>query len=400
MPNINFLKTKDKKPDSQKADDKPSQENIAWSKPEGDKTGKKTGEKPGLFGLLKKEPKRPDTRSGSLPNVNISRKKVLQAIKKEDKQNKSGFSNQVNKSKIKDFFKKFFTRKRSADDLLHHQHIFHQEKEQRKNHKPKDEADKHQQELKAKINITQEVPQEEKHLDIEEKEPSIAPVDTKVELVVDGLEGGKKDDVLLEAEKKPAEQPEEWVNPDVLDSNLIKEKIISFFDWRKKAVVFVSSVLMPCLLLGIIYIGLNYYEQKQLAASEDLNIKILNLDEEISQKQVELAEILPFQKRLKLVSALLDDHIYWNNFFNFLEEQVIDSVYFVNFSGDTGGEYSLAAVGKEYKDIDKQVEAFQKNDVVIKAEVREGRIVTGAAGQGVRFNVELKIKPDIFNKID
>ena len=100
------------------------------------------------------------------------------------------------------------------------------------------------------------------------------------------------------------------------------------------------------------------------------------------------------------VKKILDNHIYWTNFFDFLEKHIIKDVYFVNFSGDINGEYSIEAVGQEYKNIVEQVEAFRKDELTEKAEVREGRIATGRSGNGIKFNLELTINPKIFKKTD
>jgi len=200
--------------------------------------------------------------------------------------------------------------------------------------------------------------------------------------------------------KKDDQLNEEWSNPDVLDSNLIKEEIISFFDWKRKIIIFFSSIVVPCLLLGVIYSGLNYYGNKQEIKGETIYNKSLDLDQKINQKKEGLIEILSFQKRLKVVAVLLNEHIYWNNFFDFLEKHVIDDVYFVNFSGDINGEYGIEAIGKEYKNIVEQVEAFRIDTLIEKAEVKEGRITEGKDSDGVKFNLNLIINPEILKKID
>ena len=188
-----------------------------------------------------------------------------------------------------------------------------------------------------------------------------------------------------------------WEKLDVLKTNLITSDLDSYFNWRSKILVLSIAIFLSCLIVVIFYGGLVLWGSKniildngQLDSKKELNEKIIMAENEINQVAV-------LQKKLKLVSNLLDRHIYWTNFFKFLEDNTMTDVYYASggFSGNTEGKYSFPAMANDFVAIAQQVQSLGKNDLVEEAATNGG---TAGEGGQTSFNLSLTLNPDIFYK--
>lgn len=190
------------------------------------------------------------------------------------------------------------------------------------------------------------------------------------------------------------------VAPRVLETNLIKGEIITFFDWHKQAVILVNAILIPVFLIGIIYLGLMYYQKQNQAKIQEQAKRFNELTAEVKQAETGLAEITGFQTRLKTVSQVFAKHIYWTNFFNFLENNTIKDVYYVGFSGNTGGSYLVEAIASSFSNIADQVNVLKNNDKITDVKTVGGEFVPGEAGKKSRakFSLNFSILKSIFTE--
>jgi len=198
--------------------------------------------------------------------------------------------------------------------------------------------------------------------------------------------------------EKPAQIGEE--PREVLETNLIKGEIITFFDWPRKIIILINAIFIPVLVIAASYLGLMYY-QKQNQAKVQEQIKRSNeLTAEIKQAEIGLKEISEFQAKLKTVSQIFARHIYWTNLFKFLEDNTIKDVYYTGFSGDTSGIYSLDAVGAKFGNISEQVGVFRNNEKIAEVLTLGGEAAAGDAADknGVKFNINLSILKSIFTE--
>ncbi|OGF23618.1 hypothetical protein A3H66_02490 [Candidatus Falkowbacteria bacterium RIFCSPLOWO2_02_FULL_45_21] len=184
----------------------------------------------------------------------------------------------------------------------------------------------------------------------------------------------------------------------VLETNLIKGEIITFFDWRKESVGLIKAVLIPVFLVCLIYFGLVYYQKYNQTKIEAQARELNELMENIKQEEPSFKKIIEFQNRLSLVSKIFAKHIYWTNFFKFLEDNTIKDVFFQGFSGDTGGDYSLNAVASRFSDISEQVNLLAENPKITSVETAGGKLASGGVGakSGVAFNLSFSILNSIF----
>jgi len=199
---------------------------------------------------------------------------------------------------------------------------------------------------------------------------------------------------------REAEELKSWENPNIIKTNLIKGELVSYFDWKVKIAVLIKVIILSCSIVGLACAGL-FFLQKQKdgnGSKEILVKKNILLEEQVVQAEKSNEKIVIFQNKLSMASALLNKHIYWTNFFKFLEENTIADVYYAGFSGDTGGKYVFSAMTKNYASISRQINAMKANSHVISARADGGKISGQGKESSVNFSLNLEINPDIFNE--
>ncbi|MFZ4648866.1 MAG: hypothetical protein ACOYMB_04560 [Patescibacteria group bacterium] len=218
-------------------------------------------------------------------------------------------------------------------------------------------------------------------------------------------------------------------NPQILQFDLVKQELEGQINWRRYINLLIATVLMSSMIVAQIYFIISWWGENDVK-SENISKNSEKAQEEIKNFQKSSDEALAFSKRAELISPLLDQHIYWTNFFRYLERNTLSSVYFSGFSGDASGEYNLQAQARHYSDINWQVKKFLSDDYTISATVSEGDSGDGTKGesalgapvpsstevikvdeamrleeernlrilgpQSVSFSIKLKVKPDIF----
>jgi hypothetical protein len=197
--------------------------------------------------------------------------------------------------------------------------------------------------------------------------------------------------------------PNKWKAPKILKTNLIKGEVTTFFDWKKNLKVLAVNIFIACSIIVIIYGGLAFWEIRANQQRELLFSEIEEIKQKIIKIESEIKEVEIFQKKIELASLLLNKHIYWTNFFKFLEENTLSSVYYTGgFSGDIDGEYILSAQANSFSTIADQAKVLRANDKVLSVSVSSGNLASsggvGGGGSTVGFSLELSIKPNVFNK--
>lgn len=191
------------------------------------------------------------------------------------------------------------------------------------------------------------------------------------------------------------------MNPKVLEVNLIKDEKQVDFDWQHNFSTLLFSLFVAALFLVEIYVGLNwwanYEEERALAAEAKFNL----VSKQIKEMRTESDEILAFKERADIAHQLLDNHVYWTNFFNWLEKNTLSSVNYHAFSGGTDGVYQLQASTKTYRDISWQTRAMLENPSILSARVDRGTTEREEGeekveSETVNFTLDLKVDPQLF----
>ncbi|MCK5212060.1 hypothetical protein KAJ89_05145 [Candidatus Parcubacteria bacterium] len=200
--------------------------------------------------------------------------------------------------------------------------------------------------------------------------------------------------------------PGGWKASQIIKTNLIQGEITTITDWgeKKRLMFYLLSIL--AVIIGGFYFALLGWEYKSKHEATKLGGVIAELEEQIEEAEKTVKEVDNFQQKLKFVSSLLDKHIYWTNFFYFLEENILTkAVVLDGFVGGTEGEYVFNLKAREYVDIPDQVRVLKANDKVIDAWVLDGTQVTETtlnkneeeiSEKVVNFSLNVIVKPGLF----
>jgi len=396
MSDINFLENQ-KHGDDQKSKDKSEQkEKPVWSDPEKKAKGQKSSAFSFLPFLNKEEPV--DKNSAPIIDKNKikqGREEILNLIKRHES------SKPPLKEKSKNFLKTIAEKLKSQpgykEVLIDYQRVYNQEKEHKNqadklfSNKPAAESKPTAQKpknnwftgliepLKIKIIALSARKSEATKIIKLSKAEEIKPQAVKPpEPVRPIIKLEKRPDEAKEVkikETEPAQKGE--IKQRVLETNLIQGELITFFDWRAKIIFLISAILTPIFVIGAIYYGLVFYQKSSQAKNLLLAQRFAEIEKNITEEESGLKEIYDFQSKLKIVSKIFEQHLYWTNFFKFLEDNTIKNVYFRDFKGDTSGVYVMDALAADYGNISEQVNVFRNNKKITAVEADGGQMAEG-----------------------
>lgn len=200
---------------------------------------------------------------------------------------------------------------------------------------------------------------------------------------------------------------------DTFDVNLIPAELARYPEVELPKIYANSGsiIFVSILLVVISYLGITWYQNNIAKRIENIQNQIFTLDEEIAKFDQVKLEALEIQAKLKLVKQLLNNHVYWTEFFAMLEKYTIPDVYYLNFSMAGRDRVVLSAVGKDYTAVATQLVAFEKATDFIKnvkidsagaeitqIESEEEGVDPENVLAGVRFSITLDFMPDVFLK--
>lgn len=168
---------------------------------------------------------------------------------------------------------------------------------------------------------------------------------------------------------------------------------------RQVALLVIFAFILM-LIGGGVYWALKWYEgqadldlQKIEADLSVINGKNREMDSEKVQAQ-------SFQKKLKTVDKLLENHIYWTNFFSFLEKNTVADVYFVNLIGGSDGQVVMSGVARSYKALSRQIVSFRENELISLVSILSASASLDTEGNiaEINFDAKLKLTPEFFLK--
>lgn len=158
-------------------------------------------------------------------------------------------------------------------------------------------------------------------------------------------------------------------NPKILEVNLIKDEISLNFDWKKHSKGLLIALAITGLIIVELYTGLDWWQKDEEARLEELKIKIESQATDIKSFREQAAPVLAYKEKTLEVGNLLDNHIYWTNFFSWLEKNTLSTVKFGAFSGELNGKYSLSASASSYADVAWQVKTLLEDPLTSEASV-------------------------------
>jgi len=188
-------------------------------------------------------------------------------------------------------------------------------------------------------------------------------------------------------------------NPKILEMDLISDQIEISFDWKKNLSILGVFVLVSLVLVGEVYLTLFLWQKNEIySKTEKLKVESQSITQEIQTNKEKAAAALVFKNRLEVIEPILAKHIYWTNFFTYLQEKTLADVFYSGFSGGVDGNYALKAFVKDFRAIGVQLKAFLNGDKTNTAIITNERIDNSGKDVGVIFDLGLSIKSDLFNK--
>ncbi|RJO59359.1 hypothetical protein C4546_02570 [Candidatus Parcubacteria bacterium] len=223
----------------------------------------------------------------------------------------------------------------------------------------------------------------------------------------------------LAPEQKIPEKPQTDFTPrqpilgNGLNVNLVPEEYQPKTGPKSK-IYFALTLVGPAVLVAAISFGLWLY-------TNNIEKKLASLDEQLQQVNVEIESNMTgtlkyaqtLQQKANSVRQILNQHIYWDKFFEELEKYTLPTVTYGNMSVDVNGSVSLAATARSFDDVGRQLLIFRQavdfvTEVNISSAARSTQATptagTPPSGQPapteeiVTFAISLKVKPEIFVK--
>jgi len=167
------------------------------------------------------------------------------------------------------------------------------------------------------------------------------------------LSKGKKD---IESE-----QPQK----DQFDVNLIPEELVAEVDTKKIIRALILASVLGILCTAAAYLGTDLYRLRQQRNVQGVQEEIDKVNQSINGKSDDLKILLRYKQIYENVGQLLDAHLYWSNFFDFLEQTVVADVYYDNIDADINGLVTINARAKSYTAIAQQYKALEEAPEVI-----------------------------------
>lgn len=221
----------------------------------------------------------------------------------------------------------------------------------------------------------------------------------------------------LKKKSDPSLTGSSFTNPSVLEVNLIKDEMEVDFELNKRLFSLFLALFVAALFVAEIYFGLDWWQTEEEKKAVALKNEYERVSLDVKNTRAQSDEMTTFKDKLTISQKIIDNHIYWTNFFSWIEKNTLNSVSYAGLSGDVTGKYSLGATTNNYRDISWQVRNFKNDKYVLSALVGSG----ASAGAGkeveavttdpitgktvankdfskpkVSFSLELEVKPEIF----
>jgi hypothetical protein len=178
-----------------------------------------------------------------------------------------------------------------------------------------------------------------------------------------------------------------------LDVNLIpQETTTSSFGslWPQ-----IGAVLGSALVIAALFISLGLGVTAKEKSVAEAQAATAATAARLLEKQLVVEEMGRAVQQVRSVTGLLDGHIYWNQYFTWLESVTLPEVYYTGFMGDVTGTFTLSASARDYITLAQQL-------VVLRADPRVQQVSVAEASrdsQGwVNFTMSLTVSPSVFTR--
>lgn len=178
-------------------------------------------------------------------------------------------------------------------------------------------------------------------------------------------------------------------------TNLMRGQEFQFFDWRRAAVIMGGTVMA----VVVMAFGIRWFIQISGSAPQlsDVQGQLAERRDQVAQLTTELGTYTHIQEQAQWASDLLAQHVYWSNFFIYLEGYTIPGVWYEEFNGEIGSAYSLEAHAVDFDTFVEQLHVWKTNTQYTRFfTVPEVTLTDDATDTTVDFTVNFAVAPEIF----
>ena len=185
-----------------------------------------------------------------------------------------------------------------------------------------------------------------------------------------------------------------------IKTNLIdNDDVATFIDWKSSFNIFISYFLIFLILISGAFAYLTFLEKEKINKFNIYDEDIQKTKELIEKEELLVEEGLLFREKIGILEGLVDNHVYWSQFFSYVEKNTFEEVYFEKFSGDLEGEYNLAGVAdNKYFMAAEQLKAFRQDELTESVDFTELSLRETENETEIYFDLSVKVRTDIFYK--
>lgn len=170
-------------------------------------------------------------------------------------------------------------------------------------------------------------------------------------------------------------------------------------DIKRGLLILVLVIIVETIIIG----GVNFWvlqtTSKKVAEREELNQRIAALNQTVVERGKDMSGVIDMDRQIQASLENLNQHVYWSNFFSFLEDNARPNVRFTRFSGDVDSSmFTIDILGKSYRDVAEQIVVLRENPSVLYVRATSASARIGQAGQieGVTSSLVIKLKPEVW----
>lgn len=162
-------------------------------------------------------------------------------------------------------------------------------------------------------------------------------------------------------------------------------------------------IVVMVAIVSVVAVGIGYGVAQAMAASRAAEIKnidavIFQTDARIAEADAGLADARRTGRQLGAMRKLLDGHVQWTRFFDYLERNIIPTVTFTQVRSESVGTVTLDGIAESFAAAAEQIVVFRTSPGAItaaEAGSMNADVTPNGEMRGVRFTVTLKIAPSL-----
>lgn len=175
------------------------------------------------------------------------------------------------------------------------------------------------------------------------------------------VHGAERQEVIAHnvASLKGATTQPEATSPGGVDVNLLPEFAANGMAKASSVVRLLRVFAISLWVFSVIYAAMVAYEGYYIFRNQLAQQELAFLNTQIESFRSLQNAVTETNTTLKAIDDLLNQHIYWSNWFSFLEKYTLPDVYYTEFTGNSSGTMNLTAVTDDYETVTQQINAFR-----------------------------------------